>query len=136
MLISRSMAMWPGDDQAYHHLLKRNVDEGTYMRDGMIFMSFAIVITMMRTYSRWEMVGWRGFQADDYLVWFAMGLNIGETVNDIKLVTEYNGLTNDGLNAEQRAALSPDSEEYRMRFVSLAFFSFLSFSLGTRLADN
>lgn len=38
-----------------------------------------------------------------------------ETVNDNKLVTDYGGLTNDGMSDEYRAALSPSSEEYGLR---------------------
>lgn len=40
--------------------------------DGFVFLILVLVITMVRTYSRWDLVGLRGFQADDYLVWFAV----------------------------------------------------------------
>lgn len=43
-----------------------------FTRDGWIFLALAAVITMLRTYSRWTMVGWSKFQADDVLVWLAL----------------------------------------------------------------
>lgn len=43
-----------------------------FSRDVWIFMGLAVQITFLRTYSRWSMVGWRNFQADDVLVWLAL----------------------------------------------------------------
>lgn len=43
-----------------------------FTRDGWIFLALAAAITVLRTYSRWSMVGWKGFQADDLLVWLAL----------------------------------------------------------------
>lgn len=43
-----------------------------FTRDGWIFLGLAAAITVLRTYSRWTMVGWKGFQADDLLVWLAL----------------------------------------------------------------
>lgn len=37
-----------------------------------VFLSLAILVTIIRTYSRWMTVGFKRFQADDYLVWFAL----------------------------------------------------------------
>lgn len=53
-------------------MIKRDGLEDYHARDGFVFLGFAIAITLMRTYSRWRMVGFKGFQADDLLVWFAM----------------------------------------------------------------
>lgn len=67
--------------QSHHHdvataaaaaVVKRTLFTGSYARDGTIFMSFAIAITVLRTYSRWKMVGFQGFRADDFLVWLAL----------------------------------------------------------------
>lgn len=43
-----------------------------FTRDSWIFLSLAALITALRTYSRWSMVGFRRFQADDFLVWLAL----------------------------------------------------------------
>lgn len=45
---------------------------GGFTRDVWVFMALATQITFLRTYSRWRMVGWRKFQADDVLVWLAL----------------------------------------------------------------
>lgn len=70
MLVSRSTVV--SYEGGGHHEYKRTVLSGSYARDGLIFLGFAILITAMRTYSRWRMVGFKGFQADDFLVWFAL----------------------------------------------------------------
>lgn len=43
-----------------------------FTRDGWIFLALAALITILRTYSRWSMVGWKRLQADDVLVWLAL----------------------------------------------------------------
>lgn len=44
----------------------------SFSREEWIFLAIAAIITTLRTYSRWSMVGWRRFQADDVLVWLAL----------------------------------------------------------------
>lgn len=80
MLFSRSPTvtaiLYDARQHQQHHevaaAVKRTLFTGSYARDGTIFMSFAIAITVLRTYSRWKMVGFRGFRADDFLVWLAL----------------------------------------------------------------
>lgn len=43
-----------------------------FERDGWIILGFAVAITVLRTYSRWSMAGFKRFQADDFLVWLAL----------------------------------------------------------------
>lgn len=43
-----------------------------FSRDSWIFLGLAALITVLRTYSRWSMVGFKRFQADDILVWLAL----------------------------------------------------------------
>ncbi|KAJ4395959.1 hypothetical protein N0V93_000175 [Gnomoniopsis smithogilvyi] len=87
----------------------------SFSREEWIFLAIAAIITILRTYSRWSMVGWRRFQADDVLVWLALGLFAATTVIDVQLIGRYKGLANDFTNADERASLSPDSEEYQLR---------------------
>ncbi|TKW58021.1 hypothetical protein CTA1_739 [Colletotrichum tanaceti] len=80
-------------------------------------LAVGILITMLRTYSRIRAVGVRGLQADDYLVWigaifYAIETGLAHSVGAIA-----KGMANNGMTDEQRAALSPDSEEYRLRVV-------------------
>lgn len=44
----------------------------SFSREEWVFLAIAAIITILRTYSRWSMVGWRRFQADDVLVWLAL----------------------------------------------------------------
>lgn len=61
---------------------------------------------------------------------------MAETMNDNKLVSEYRGLTNDGMSEEARAALDPDSEEYFMRLVSASFYFIFFFTFHRKLLDS
>lgn len=42
-------------------------------------------------------------------------LYVAETVNDNTIVTKFRGLANSDMTDAERAALDPDSEEYRLR---------------------
>lgn len=111
-----------------------------FTRDSWIFLSLAALITVLRTYSRWSIVGLKGFQADDLLVWLALvsgpckdtlscgvadeyvcaasqGLYAGENVIDNMLLGEFKGLANHFTNDADRATLNPESSESKLRFV-------------------
>lgn len=66
-----------------------------FTRDSWIFLSLAASITVIRTYSRWSMVRFKRFQADDFLVWLALvgenpvlGWGGGETLRSAKFADE------------------------------------------------
>ncbi|CCF38220.1 hypothetical protein CH063_09363 [Colletotrichum higginsianum] len=80
-------------------------------------LAVGILITMLRTYSRIRSVGIRGLQADDYLVWVGAIFYAVETALAHSVGAIAKGMANNGMTDEQRAALSPDSEEYRLRVV-------------------
>lgn len=88
-----------------------------FARDSWIFLGIAAFITILRTYSRWSMVGLKRFQADDFLVWLALGLYAGENVIDTMLLGQFKGLANDFTDDADRATLDPASEEYHLRYV-------------------
>lgn len=44
----------------------------SFARDGWIFLGLASAITLLRMYSRWRTVGFKRFQADDFLVMLAL----------------------------------------------------------------
>lgn len=78
-------------------------------------LSLAIVVIVVRTASRLSMVGVRNFQLDDYLMILA-GVVYGlETGAAYSVGAIWKGLANNSMTDEQRLALTPDLEEYRLR---------------------
>ena len=78
-------------------------------------LSLAIVVIAIRTAARVSMVGVRHFQLDDYFMLLA-GVVYGlETGAAYSVGAKWKGLANNSMTDEQRLALSPDSEEYRLR---------------------
>lgn len=43
-----------------------------FTQEDWILFSIGLAVTILRTFSRIKQVGFKGLQADDYLVWFAM----------------------------------------------------------------
>ena len=97
-----------------------------------------VVITALRTYSRISTVGFRRLWADDYLIWLAIVSISSKMPNSSRFhllmllsqliyttqstlayfaVNYAQGLANNSMTDEQRAALSPDSPEYHFRRV-------------------
>lgn len=78
-------------------------------------LSLAIVVIALRTAARVSMVGVRNFQLDDYFMLLA-GIVYGlETGAAYSVGAKWKGLANNSMTDAQRLALSPDSEEYRLR---------------------
>ncbi|KAK3290936.1 uncharacterized protein B0H64DRAFT_427438 [Chaetomium fimeti] len=78
-------------------------------------LSFVVVIIVLRTVVRLRSVGLRGLHLDDYLMPIAAILCIVDLIAAIYVVTGANGLSNSYMTDEERAALSPDSQEYAHR---------------------
>ncbi|KAK4232986.1 hypothetical protein C8A03DRAFT_39341 [Achaetomium macrosporum] len=78
-------------------------------------LSLVLAIVILRTFVRLRNVGFRGLQLDDYLMPVAGILCIVDLVAAIYVVSAADGLTNSYMTDEQRASLSPDSEEYAKR---------------------
>lgn len=53
-------------------IVQKAAQARSFTRDGFIFLGIAIAVTLLRTYARWDMAGFKKFQADDYLVWLAL----------------------------------------------------------------
>ncbi|KIH92525.1 hypothetical protein SPBR_02568 [Sporothrix brasiliensis 5110] len=70
---------------------------------------------MLRTYARLSKTGMFGFKADDYLMLVAAVVYAAETVLAYSVGAYWHGMANSGMTDAERAALSPDTEEYRMR---------------------
>ncbi|KAG9255708.1 uncharacterized protein F5Z01DRAFT_554235 [Emericellopsis atlantica] len=83
--------------------------------EGFTLLGLSIAIVLIRTLIRLRQVGIRNLAADDYFMLGALVPYIAETALAHDVVARYNGLTNSGLTDAERAALSPDSEEYAWR---------------------
>lgn len=53
-------------------IVQKAAQARSFTHDGFIFLGIAVAVTLLRTYARWDMVGLKRFQADDYLVWLAL----------------------------------------------------------------
>ncbi|KAK7457394.1 hypothetical protein Landi51_01527 [Colletotrichum acutatum] len=80
-------------------------------------LTVGILFTMLRTYARVRSVGFKGLQADDYLVWVGAIFYAIETALAHSVGAVAKGMANNAMTDEQRVALSPDSDEYRLRVV-------------------
>ncbi|EQL01350.1 hypothetical protein G6O67_005275 [Ophiocordyceps sinensis] len=80
-------------------------------------LAIGVLITSLRTYARARAVGFKGLQADDYLVWVAAFLYVAETILAFCVGHVAHGLANNGMTDEQRVALSPNDPEYRLRVI-------------------
>ncbi|KAL7957718.1 hypothetical protein V8C34DRAFT_285067 [Trichoderma compactum] len=78
-------------------------------------LAVGIAITVLRTFARVRFAGWRGLSGDDYLAWLAILFYIAETCLAYSVGNAANGLANNNMTDDQRAALSPDDPEYRLR---------------------
>ncbi|KAL7939384.1 hypothetical protein V8C35DRAFT_326426 [Trichoderma chlorosporum] len=86
-----------------------------FTAEAFTLLSIAIAFTILRTYARVRFVGWRGLSGDDYLAWLAILLYVAETCLAYSVGNAANGLANNNMTDEQRAALSPDDPEYHLR---------------------
>ncbi|KAI1767222.1 hypothetical protein GGR53DRAFT_518623 [Hypoxylon sp. FL1150] len=80
-------------------------------------LAIGICVTILRTYARIKAVGFRRLQGDDYLVWVGATFYAVETSLAYSVGAVAQGLANNGMTDEQRAALSPDSAEFSTRVV-------------------
>ncbi|PMD63159.1 uncharacterized protein K444DRAFT_610027 [Hyaloscypha bicolor E] len=79
------------------------------------FYAFGVLITIVRTYARVKAVGIRDLRADDFIVWLAILLYTAQSTLAYFAVNHGQGLANNAMTDAERAALSPDSTEYRLR---------------------
>ncbi|OKL61462.1 hypothetical protein UA08_03087 [Talaromyces atroroseus] len=75
-------------------------------------LSLALAFIIVRIYVRWDLVGPKHFQLDDYLMPLAGLAFTGETIAAYLVVAQFDGLTNSYMTPEERAALDPKSKEY------------------------
>ncbi|KAK4133218.1 hypothetical protein BT67DRAFT_59627 [Trichocladium antarcticum] len=83
--------------------------------ESFVLLGLMLVIIAFRTFVRWRRVGLAHLQLDDYLMVLAGILCTIVTVAASLVVTRTDGLTNSYMTDEERAALSPDSQEHADR---------------------
>ncbi|RYP85796.1 hypothetical protein DL769_000904 [Monosporascus sp. CRB-8-3] len=79
--------------------------------------AIGLCVTVIRTYTRVKQVGFKGLQGDDYLVWLAMFFYAVETSLAYAVGAVAKGLANNGMTDNQRLALDPSSDEYKLRVI-------------------
>ncbi|KAM4054801.1 putative short-chain dehydrogenase reductase sdr protein [Hirsutella rhossiliensis] len=79
------------------------------------YFAISLVVILVRVGLRWRAEGFRGLDADDYLMVLAAPLYGAGTVVAFFVNVHAHGLANNGPTPEERAALDPDSLEWRLR---------------------
>ncbi|KAH8678503.1 hypothetical protein BX600DRAFT_546055 [Xylariales sp. PMI_506] len=77
--------------------------------------AFGVLVTALRTYARWDAIGFKNFSADDFLVWGAILFYTCQSSLAYSIGAFAGGLANNGLTDAERAAISSDSVEYAQR---------------------
>ncbi|PYH69397.1 uncharacterized protein BO88DRAFT_387446 [Aspergillus vadensis CBS 113365] len=75
------------------------------------------VVTLLRTYSQCKDLGWRRLRLDDILIWVAIVFYTAQVALAYSVGNAAHGLANNSMTEAQRAALAPDSSEYRERII-------------------
>ncbi|KAK1836342.1 hypothetical protein QBC39DRAFT_84762 [Podospora conica] len=86
-----------------------------FVTEAFALLGVGLLFIGLRSYVRISTVGWKGLQADDYLMWFAAILYSGETALAYSVGAFWRGLANNGMTDEQRLLLDPNSEEFMLR---------------------
>ncbi|KAM4067161.1 hypothetical protein HRG_001157 [Hirsutella rhossiliensis] len=73
------------------------------------------VLIIGRIALRWRTQSFSGLSGDDFLMAAAIPLSMAGTAASYIIEAEMHGLANNGLTPEQRNALDPDSDEWRLR---------------------
>ncbi|GKZ25189.1 hypothetical protein AbraIFM66951_001113 [Aspergillus brasiliensis] len=79
--------------------------------------AIGVAVTLLRTYSQCKDLGWRRLRLDDYLIWVAIVFYTAQVALAYSVGNVAHGLANNSMTNDQRAALSPDSAEYRDRII-------------------
>lgn len=77
--------------------------------------SFGVLVTVLRTYSRINTVGFKNLRADDYIVWLAIILYTTQSTLAYFAVNYGQGLANNSMTDAERAALDTESVEFALR---------------------
>lgn len=87
----------------------------SFTTEAFTLLGIGLGFIFLRTYARLTKTGMSGFKADDYLMLLAAVVYAAETTLAYTVGAYWQGLANNGMTDAERIALSPDSEEYRLR---------------------
>ncbi|CAK7202052.1 hypothetical protein SEUCBS139899_004771 [Sporothrix eucalyptigena] len=87
----------------------------SFTTEAFTLLGIGLGFIFLRTYARLTKTGMAGFKADDYLMLLAAVVYAAETALAYTVGAYWQGLANNGMTDAERAALSPTSEEYRLR---------------------
>ncbi|CAK7216060.1 hypothetical protein SBRCBS47491_002703 [Sporothrix bragantina] len=87
----------------------------SFTTEAFTLLAIGLFFIFLRTYARLTKTGMSGFKADDYLMLLAAVVYAAETTLAYTVGAYWKGLANNGMTDAERAALSPTSEEYRLR---------------------
>jgi len=79
--------------------------------------SIGLSATLLRTYARVKVVGFRNLHTADYLVWVGVLFYTAQAALAYSVGNAAQGLANNSMTDAQRAALSPNDQEYRDRVI-------------------
>jgi hypothetical protein len=91
-----------------------------FVAEAFTYLSLSITIIALRLCIRVKQVGIRHLYADDYFMLLAVVPYVTEVVLAYLVGAKFGGLSNSGMTPAQRMALSPSSEEWASRLVSLS----------------
>ncbi|KAL8868865.1 MAG: hypothetical protein Q9174_004703 [Haloplaca sp. 1 TL-2023] len=86
-----------------------------FVAEAFSLLAISLVVIALRWVSRVWTVGFRKLAPDDFLMIIAGALYSAETTVAYYVGDPWKGYANSGMDAEYRAALNPESEEYRLR---------------------
>ncbi|KAK4442079.1 hypothetical protein QBC34DRAFT_313847 [Podospora aff. communis PSN243] len=86
-----------------------------FTTEAFTLLGVGLLFIGLRSYVRITTVGWKGLQADDYLMWVAAAAYSAETALAYTVGAYWKGLANNNMTEKQRAALDPNSEEWLLR---------------------
>ncbi|RMI99747.1 hypothetical protein CDV36_015992, partial [Fusarium kuroshium] len=92
----------------------------SFAAEAFTLLALGIVVIGFRTYARAKQEGIRNLKIDDYLMLLVIVPYTMEIVLAYTVGARFYGLANNAMTDEQRAALSPSSEEYKWRHNGLS----------------
>ncbi|KAJ4396775.1 hypothetical protein N0V93_000997 [Gnomoniopsis smithogilvyi] len=87
----------------------------SFVAEAFTLLGVGLSIIGLRTSLRYNQVGVRKFQADDYLIIVAAVIYSAETFLAYSVGVYWDGIANNGMTAEERKSLNPSSYEYHLR---------------------
>ncbi|EHK98561.1 hypothetical protein M7I_5652 [Glarea lozoyensis 74030] len=86
-----------------------------FVTEAFTLLAIGVTTIGIRTYARWQTVGFKGFKPDDYLMLLAAVVYSFETAAAYIVGAWWHGLANNGMSDEQRLNIVVGSEEWNMR---------------------